>query len=164
LPPVDVIEPVDVRIAAAHRAGEVARPPRHLHAVLDDALHQVERALQDVAHEQRDREPAASGLALERVLELLGDAGVEPTLLTAAMMAHGFVYHAVIHGQAPVSAGRPPGAARDPCEGSVPVDGSQAWWGLARRPVVSCSCWRRSSACYSSARSRSASTRRSRRT
>src|SRR5258708_451098 len=75
LPAVDAVEILST--AHGFRRGLpgrlAARPPRDLDAVLDDVLDHVERALENVADQRGDRPPAAERLALERVLELLGD-------------------------------------------------------------------------------------------
>src|SRR5688572_28520961 len=69
---VEVLSPADGFLRGLPRR-LTARPPRALDAVLDDVLDHVERALEDVADQRRDGPPAAERLALERVLELLGD-------------------------------------------------------------------------------------------
>src|SRR5262249_51553779 len=76
LPAVHVVERSSTPRGAAGRLADGD-------AGLDDVLDQIERPLEHVAHQQRDRLAPASRLALERVLERLGDARVKPALLGA---------------------------------------------------------------------------------
>src|SRR5581483_5093447 len=90
LPTVDVARRLaDPGAAAGRAARQLLRSPRDLHPALDDVLDQVERALEHVPHDERHRQAAAPRLALESALELLGDARVQPALLTTAVIAHG---------------------------------------------------------------------------
>src|SRR5262249_2897534 len=77
LPAVDVVE----RRTHGSPKRLAPRPAPDFRAVPDDVLDHVERAFEDVADERRNRPAPPAGLRLERLLEILGDARVEPALV-----------------------------------------------------------------------------------